>query len=191
MIERIAFAAWMIFLASWWAAALWVDRATTRGTAVKRIGYTLGFAIGFVCLFGLVQHAGWRAPPAVQGALLVAELAAFAFGWWARLHLGRLWSGMLTLREGHRIVDTGPYALVRHPIYTAFIAASWAFALIGGEPSRLVGALVLTVVMTVKSREEERWLRVELGAADYDAYAARTPALVPWPRRLPRTRRGG
>ena len=191
MIDRIAFAAWMIFLASWWTAALWVGRATVRGTTAKRIGYTLGFTAGFVCLFAIVRRPWWPVPLPVQAILLAGELGAFVFAWWARLHLGRLWSGMLTLREGHRVVDTGPYALVRHPIYTAFIAAAWAFALIGAAQPRLAGALVLTTVMTVKSREEEAWLRRELGAAGYDAYAARTPALVPRPPRLPPTGRRG
>jgi protein-S-isoprenylcysteine O-methyltransferase Ste14 len=87
---------------------------------------------------------------------------------------------MLTLREGHRVVDTGPYRLVRHPIYTGFITGAWALALIVGTPAALTGALVLTVVMSLKSKTEEQLLRRELGEASYDDYAARTPMLVPF-----------
>ncbi|WP_454885647.1 methyltransferase family protein [Sphingomonas oryzagri] len=86
------------------------------------------------------------------------------------------------LREGHKVIDTGPYALARHPIYTAFIAGSWFYALIEAKPMPLAGAAVLTLVVTVKARDEERVLHRELGAADYDAYAARMRMLIPLPR---------
>jgi protein-S-isoprenylcysteine O-methyltransferase Ste14 len=116
----------------------------------------------------------------VEWALVVAEAGAFAFAWWARLHLGRLWSGMITLQEGHRLVDTGPYRLARHPIYTGFLGAAWAFALLTGAPTSLIGAVVLTAQMAWKARREEAFLRQELGAEPYDAYAARAPMLIPF-----------
>jgi protein-S-isoprenylcysteine O-methyltransferase Ste14 len=189
---------WAIFLASWWLAGWWVAKGTVKAPLTRRLGYFLGFAVGFVLLFSSPWWQGswrgvrsmamvpaawrvvlWHEPPVVGALLLAAEAAAFAFAWWARIHLGRLWSGMLTLREGHRVVDTGPYRLARHPIYTGFIGASWALALIEARPAVLAGAVVLSGVMAVKAREEERFLRRELGAAAYDAYAARTPMLVP------------
>jgi protein-S-isoprenylcysteine O-methyltransferase Ste14 len=189
-VEALAYVAWLVFIVSWNAAALWVGKATAKGSIRDRGLYFLGFAIGFGALFAFnflprgPNAPLWRAPPVVQWLLLAAEIAGFAFGWWARVHLGRLWSGMMTIREDHRVVDSGPYALVRHPIYTAFIGSSWAYALIVARPTALFGALVLTAVMTVKGRDEEGFLRRELGAADYDAYAARVPMLVPfWPLR--------
>jgi protein-S-isoprenylcysteine O-methyltransferase Ste14 len=45
------------------------------------------------------------------------------FSVWARVHIGRNWSGVVTIKEGHELVDTGPYALVRHPIYTGLLVA--------------------------------------------------------------------
>lgn len=181
-IAYAAFYAWMAFIVSWWLSALWVNRATKRGAAGKSIAYYAGFTIGFACLFAFIGRAAWSVPPAAQAILLAVELAGFAFAWWARLHLGRLWSGMLTLREGHKVVESGPYGLVRHPIYTGFISASLAFALLSGQPVRLLGALILTAVMAIKSGEEENWLRKELGAADYDDYAGRVPMLIPFMR---------
>jgi len=194
-----AFALWVGFLLSWHAAMFWTARATAKAPLGRRLLYLLGFLIGFCLLFSLppttfggkmlpgfdaLLPESWRGPlwrqPVAIGWLMVAiELAACAFAWWARLHLGRLWSGMLTLREGHRVVDTGPYRLVRHPIYTGFILASWAFALAFAGGPMLAGALALTLVMAIKAGEEERFLRRELGSADYDAYAARTPMLIP------------
>lgn len=187
-IELVATLLWWLFILTWWAAALWVAKATTKAPAGRSFAYFAGFAIGF-CLLFAGNHADartgpllWQAPPALDIALLAAQLAAFAFAWWARVHLGKLWSGMLTLREGHKVVDTGPYALARHPIYTAFIAGAWFYALIEAKPLPLAGAAVLTLVMTVKAKEEERFLRRELGAAAYDAYAARVRMLIPLPR---------
>jgi protein-S-isoprenylcysteine O-methyltransferase Ste14 len=179
---------WWFFLVSWWLAALWVAKAARTAPLGRRLGYFAGFAIGFCALFATNRlsahpHRLWSAPDGVRSLLVVGEIGAFAFAWWARLHLGRLWSGMLTLREGHRVVDTGPYALVRHPIYTAFIAASWCYALIEARAIPLAGAVILTVVMAVKASEEEDFLRRELGADDYDAYSARVPMLIPLPRR--------
>jgi protein-S-isoprenylcysteine O-methyltransferase Ste14 len=193
-----AYGLWLVFLISWWSAARWTGKATVR--ASDRIGalYLLGFFIGFALLFSPPQEtlfghvrlrslapgrwavSLWQDPAWTGWALVTLELAAFAFAWWARLHLGRLWSGMLTLREGHRVVDTGPYRLVRHPIYTGFIGGSWAYALALASPATLAGAAVLTAVMSVKSKTEESFLRRELGTEAYDAYAARTPMLIPF-----------
>ena len=191
---------WLLFLVSWYAASLWTAKAVSRGGTRQQLIYYLGFAVGFGLLFslprGLLEYPhlafgfggfmprSWQAPlwrtGAAIGWLLVAiEAAAFAFAWWARLHLGRLWSGMLTLREGHRVVDSGPYGLARHPIYTGFILGSWTLALAGPSIPVLAGALVLTVVMTAKAGDEEQLLRRELGADAYNAYAARTPMLLP------------
>jgi len=186
----VATMAWWLFIASWWAASWWVAKASVTAPRGKRILYFVGFAIGFGALFAANHsdpdhRAGWllwRNPAAVDGLLLAGQIAAFAFAWWARVHLGTLWSSMLTLREGHTVVDTGPYRLARHPIYTGFIAASWCYALIETHPLALFGAVVLTIVMTVKAKEEERFLRQELGAADYDAYAQRTRMLLPLPK---------
>jgi protein-S-isoprenylcysteine O-methyltransferase Ste14 len=199
MFLATAYALWGVFIVSWWIAAMWTARATVKSRGWSTLVYNAGFIIGFGLLFTPAHRAGysiqagfsgivppsWRdalwGTPALAGWMLVGlEVAGLAFAWWARLHLGALWSGMLTLREGHRVVDTGPYRLVRHPIYTGFIAAAWALALIVGAPAALGGAVVLTIVMSVKSKTEERLLRRELGEASYTDYAARTPMLVPF-----------
>ncbi len=113
-------------------------------------------------------------------AIDLVAFAGFAFCWWARLHLGRLWSASVTIKPDHRIVDTGPYGLVRHPIYTGLILALAASVAAErdaagdrrrrrhGDRVRREGAL------------EEAFLREELGRAAYDAYAARVPMLVPF-----------
>ena len=175
---------WGAFLVSWYAVAGWIGRAVARTSILSRIGDYFVYFIGFGLLFvpRARVHALWSVSDLVGCGLLGVQMVGFGFAWWARVHLGRLWSGMITLREGHRVVESGPYRLVRHPIYTGFLSAAWAFALLVASPAALVGATVLTAQMTWKARREEGFLRRELGAAAYDTYAARTPMLIPFTR---------
>ena len=81
------------------------------------------------------------------------------------------------------MIDTGPYAIVRHPIYTGIILAAFATAAIKGTVFALAGAAIMTLGFWIKARLEERFLRQELGAAGYDAYSRRVPMLVPFGRK--------
>ncbi|CAN5203186.1 isoprenylcysteine carboxylmethyltransferase family protein [soil metagenome] len=185
---RAALAAWAVFLVGWQLASLWAARGAIKAPLAQRLGYFAAYGLAFGLLFysaadprGAAESPPlWNAPALVAWVLVALEVGFFAFGVWARLHLGRLWSGMLTLREGHRLVHTCPDALVPHSIYTAFIGAGWCWALIDASPRSLAGAAILTLTMAVKSGAEETFLRRELGAAAYDAYAARTPRLIPF-----------
>ncbi len=85
-------------------------------------------------------------------ALLAVTAGGLVFCWWARLHIGRLWSGTVTRKEGHRVVDTGPYALVRHPIYTGMIAAAFATGVLRGTIVAMAGAVLMTLGLWVKAR---------------------------------------
>jgi protein-S-isoprenylcysteine O-methyltransferase Ste14 len=180
---------WGLFLISWYAAMAWTAKAVTRTSWSSRLGDYAVYALGFGLLFTPSTRAQgfWESPAIVGWGLVALEIVGFAFAWWARLHLGRLWSGAITLREGHRIIESGPYRLVRHPIYAGFLVAAWGFALLLASPTALLGAIILTAQMAWKARREEGFLRHELGAAGYDAYADRTPMLVPFtPVHLPR-----
>ena len=67
----------------------------------------------------------WYLDDPLKWILVALTAAGFLFAWWARIHLGRLWSDWLTKKAGHHVVDTGPYRLVRHPIYLGVIIANW------------------------------------------------------------------
>jgi protein-S-isoprenylcysteine O-methyltransferase Ste14 len=176
---------WGLWAASWWAAAFWSNRTAARSEGQGF--YRLLTVIGIVLLFQ-AWMPNRRMIPLWHlddtGRWLMAELAAagFAFCWWARLHLGRFWSAQVTRKEDHRVIDTGPYALVRHPIYTGVILACLATAIQRGTLVSLTGALLLVLAWTVKARLEERFLRAELGAAAYGTYALRVPMLIPFTR---------
>jgi protein-S-isoprenylcysteine O-methyltransferase Ste14 len=124
----------------------------------------------------------WHVGYAGAYALAAVTLAGILFTWWARIHIGRLWSGSITRKENHHIVDTGPYALVRHPIYTGLILALLATAAAQATVPALAGAALLSIGFWLKARAEERFLTAELGADAYDDYRRRVPMLVPWLR---------
>ena len=124
----------------------------------------------------------WIINSPLEWMLWVAALGGLGFTWWARIHLGTLWSGNITRKANHRIVDSGPYGLVRHPIYTGLMVALFATALDRGSISAIAGAAVLTVSLCIKARLEERFLTAELGVQTYGGYRRRVPMLVPfWP----------
>ena len=91
----------------------------------------------------------WINLPAI--ALICLTLLVWFLGTWVvfavqlRLHLGRLWSGNITRKEGHRVIDTGPYALVRHPIYTGLLLAIFATAAAKGTVLGVLAAVLFTV----------------------------------------------
>jgi len=107
-----------------------------------------------------------------------------AFAWWGRIYLGRLWSNGITRKENHRVVDTGPYGLVRHPIYTGQIFAILTTGIAVATVTSLLGAALIALGLWQKARLEERFLTAELGEQSYGAYCRRVPMLIPFlPRR--------
>jgi protein-S-isoprenylcysteine O-methyltransferase Ste14 len=129
------------------------------------------------------QHL-WRLPLAARWATTAVAAAGFAFTWWARVTLGDLWSSQVSRKENHVIIETGPYGLVRHPIYTGLIAAAFATAIDFGSAQALAGAALMSFGFWMKARLEERFLMSELGEAAYADYRRRIPMLAPfWPMR--------
>ena len=175
-------AVWTGWLVLWTATSLWRAR---RIESAPRARYRIQLAIAFLG-YGLlfagpprIAHPLWLLPPWLGWSLVAAIAVAFLFSLWARVHLGALWSGGIALREGHKVVRTGPYALVRHPIYTALIAGASAFAVLKATPFALAGAALVTLGFALKARVEEEFLAEALGRADYEAYRRSVPMLVP------------
>jgi protein-S-isoprenylcysteine O-methyltransferase Ste14 len=189
---------WLAWWISWLAAAAWSDRAVKRSATRHQIVYRFLAGLGAVLLFGMYGHdlpaemILWHTPVSLAWALVVVVLAGLLFTWWARVHLGRLWSSSVTRKADHHVVDTGPYGIVRHPIYTGIILASAATAAMRGTMLAWLGACVMTTGWVIKARLEEEFLREQLGAETYGEYARRVPMLVPLPgRRRSLMSRGG
>jgi protein-S-isoprenylcysteine O-methyltransferase Ste14 len=184
---RIAFAViWIAWIASWIAAASWSSHAEKRARSWQMVVYHAAVVAGAVLMTPWVARRLAAAPLWDVGydgayALAALTLAGLLFTWWARLHLGRLWSGSITRKQDHRVVDSGPYALVRHPIYTGLIFALFATAIAQATARALAGAALIAFGFWLKARAEERFLAAELGADAYSAYRRRVPMLIPSP----------
>jgi protein-S-isoprenylcysteine O-methyltransferase Ste14 len=176
---------WVLWAVSWGLTAAWSSRTEARLRLGSELLHRVPTVVGYILLVfvsaRLQGHAIelWTTPGIVRWCLVGVTAAGFAFCWWARIHLGRLWSSSVTRKTDHHIVDTGPYALVRHPIYTGIITASAAAAALEGTLVSLVGLVLVVLGFWLKARFEERFLRAELGAEAYDAYARRTGMLFP------------
>jgi protein-S-isoprenylcysteine O-methyltransferase Ste14 len=111
------------------------------------------------------------------GAALTA--AGLLFTVWARVHLGTNWSGTVTIKKGHELITSGPYAWVRHPIYTGLLFAFAGSALARDELRGVLAFVLVLWSLWRKLRNEERWMREQFGEA-YSTYARRVAALIPF-----------
>lgn len=183
---------WGVWYVTWIAAVVWSAKTQTQMrrdmAGLHRLFAGVGAALLFVparsgpapsAITGLFLHRLWDASPVLDWSLFALAVVGFSFCWWARLHLGRLWSGFVTLKEDHRIVDTGPYGLVRHPIYAGVIFSAAATALIRATPTALLGAVLVAAGFAMTARIEERFLREQLGAEAYEGYSRRVGMLIP------------
>jgi protein-S-isoprenylcysteine O-methyltransferase Ste14 len=105
-------------------------------------------------------------------------VAGLAITVWARRHIGQFWSARVMLKEGHELIQSGPYARVRHPIYSGIFLAMLGTALFVGEWRALLGTAIFFVGHWLKARREETLLATQFGAA-YDEYRQRTGSLLP------------
>lgn len=90
-------------------------------------------------------------------------LAGLLFTLWARFLLGGNWSGEITVKQDHELIRAGPYAIVRHPIYSGFLLALLGTAIAFGEIRQLVGLIFSTIGWRLKSLVEERYMTEQFG----------------------------
>ena len=176
---------WLLWGTLWMVAAFWSDRAVKAPARRHHVLYRVLPALGIVLLFGSVRSQSpafplWRMPEIARWLMVAVAMVGFAFTWWARIHLGRLWSSGVSRKAEHHIVETGPYGLVRHPIYTGIILASAATAAQRGTADAWLGMGLMTLGWYIKARLEERFLRDELGVEIYGEYSRRVPMLMPF-----------
>jgi protein-S-isoprenylcysteine O-methyltransferase Ste14 len=180
---------WFAWVASWVVASFWSAPTQKHVRTWDSRAYRLPILAGALCLTPWTAEVLGQKPLYHLGnggtyVLAAVVLAGVSFTWWGRIYLGRFWSNAITRKEGHHIIDTGPYGLVRHPIYTGLIIAILATGVAVATITSLLGALLITFGQWQKARMEERFLTVELGAEDYGLYCRRVPMLIPFLPRL-------
>ena len=176
---------WLAWVISWVAASFWSGRTKshvrTRNSWIYRLPILLGAILLSPWGTGMLGDKPLYHPGNAGTYLLaIVVLLGISFTWWARIHLGRFWSNAITRKEDHSIIESGPYGLVRHPIYTGLILAILATGAAVATAASLLGALLIAFGQWQKARMEERFLSAELGAEAYQSYSRRVPMIVPF-----------
>ena len=173
---------WIGFSVYWGIAAK--NRAPDKSSESKKSTAFHQIVLNAALLLLLIPVPGlkgWFLPERLHylvaaGAIIQAAFILLAI--WARRHLGRNWSGAVRIGVDHELVRTGPYRLLRHPIYTAMLGMSLGTAISSSQYHALLGLGILLFAYLRKTRIEEQILGQTFGA-EYEAYRRESWALVP------------
>ena len=160
--------------------------STVRRDPISRLGLLIQMAAYAICyLFPrpyfspIVSMLKWQEGIVAGGAMLMA-LASTLFCYAAARALGKQWALVARVIEGHELIERGPYAVVRNPIYFAMFVGLIAAGITATRwPAFLAALLVFLLGTWVRIRSEESILRQAFGA-QFDDYARRVPAFLPW-----------
>jgi protein-S-isoprenylcysteine O-methyltransferase Ste14 len=171
---------WVAFSLYWEVAAKGAaaaKSAESRGSRGVHVFLTnAALVLEMVPLRGLGRFVPVSIPIMVAG--LAVEAIGLALAILARRHLGRNWSGEISIKVDHRLIRSGPYKMLRHPIYTGLLTMYAGTALVTGTWLALGGLAIAVLAYARKIRLEEVNLNVAFGS-EYDAYRRESWALVP------------
>ena len=181
-------ACWVVFIAYWAVSSTRVKPDTTPRTPVwMMVGWRVLAVLVFILLLrvpgvrellsrsrGLFSYS----KPAVGLAGDILCVTGVAIAIWSRACLGANWSARPAVKVGHELVTSGPYRLVRHPIYTGMLLGALGTALDAG----IIGLSIFVVacVFLISRIPVEERLMTQLFAEQYVQYKGRTKALIPY-----------
>jgi len=173
---------WIGFSIYWGIAGRNSAPAKTPESRASKWFHQIVLNLAIILLFAPVPGlTAWFLPEHPRSLVLIGALVQAAFvalAVWARRHLGRNWSGEVRIGEGHELIRTGPYRLLRHPIYTAMLGMFLGTAIASTQYHALLGLGILVLAYLRKTHLEERILHETFGA-QYDDYRLQTWRLVP------------
>jgi protein-S-isoprenylcysteine O-methyltransferase Ste14 len=181
--DMIVFA-WVVAALYVLGSALFTNRIKRRETLGARLldtallfgGYFLMFSQAPV--FGMANLHFVAPQEALQIAGVVLTYVGLALTMWSRARLGRYWSGVVALKQDHRLIQSGPYRVVRHPLYSGLILAAIGFSLCVTTWASLLAILSFIMCFERRAYKEDAVLAAEFGA-EFEAYRQRTGRLMP------------
>jgi protein-S-isoprenylcysteine O-methyltransferase Ste14 len=177
----VVFASWAIFAITWAIAALFVKRTVERRWGWGRI-MILIVGLAYLAARNSQSVRAWRlftSTPRSEWLGAAVVLIGLAITLWARLALGRNWSGAVTLKQDHELIESGPYRFVRHPIYTGVLLMALGTAVLTARVSSFVFCALLLIGLWFKLRAEEQLMTEHFPEA-YPRYRQRVRALIPF-----------
>ena len=178
-------ALWISWLIFWIITAIGTKKTETAETTGSHLSHFAPLVLGAALLISsrLVPAAlnGRFIPPSFVLSLIAAALVVLGLGFAvaARVWLAGNWSRVVTIKQDHELITSGPYRLVRHPIYTGLLIAVAGSALAIGEWRALCGLAIILAALLHKLSIEERLLFEHFGE-DYARYRKKVSALIPF-----------
>ena len=183
--DNLIFIIWLIWIIYWRLADRNLKVATRSESVVSRAAHIAPLILaalllalpslpgGFLCgrVFPSTEITYWSG--------VVVLVAGLLFSVWARIHIGRNWSGIVTLKQEHELIQSGPYRLVRHPIYTGLLLGFIGTAIARDEWRGWLAVLIALAALWRKLRLEERWLTEQFGET-YSQYRDKVASLIPF-----------
>ena len=176
---------WMLVGLYWLIGALRSKPVARREKRLSQVFHLTIMTLACGLLFSDSARVGYLSrhllpeADAIGWVGLGLTVAGCAFAVWARARLGSNWSASVTRKRGHELVRGGPYAIVRHPIYSGLLLGILGTALAQGELRSLLALGLAFVGWLLKARIEERFLIEEFGG-DYLSYRRRVKQLIPF-----------
>jgi protein-S-isoprenylcysteine O-methyltransferase Ste14 len=175
---------WIVFCVYWAIGALKTRKTVSQESAASRYGILLLEIGGYVLLFsdsaeiGFLDHRIFHQSYAVAVSGVALTWMGIGIALWAHWHLGQNWSARVTLKEGHELIRTGPYAYFRHPIYSGLDLAAIGGALAINRWRCVAGVCLIVAGYWIKARKEEAMLAGQFGKA-FDEHCRHTGFLIP------------
>ena len=180
---RICSYLWMVLVVVWLVAWIKTKRSQERMNFGSRLLYGIPVFIGCYLLFG-DGFSGWlqeRIFPKniwIEALAIALTAAGIAFAIWARFYIGENWSSAVSIKVDHQLIRTGPYAWVRHPIYSGILLGMIGSALARREPRGFFAILFLCLGFWIKAEWKRAFMRKTFGE-QYLEYSRSTGALIP------------
>lgn len=175
---------WVAFGLYWLVSAVGTRATKTGEVSTYRLLRIPILALTFILLLTGWLRIGPLALPFMPSSEvtrdlgLVLTVCGLAIAFWARHHLGRYWSDKVEVKVEHKLIRSGPYAYMRHPIYSGVLLAVAGTALAVGEWRGILAFLILLTNYTAKAKKEERLLASQFGN-EFEAYKRQTGFLIP------------
>jgi protein-S-isoprenylcysteine O-methyltransferase Ste14 len=175
---------WVVFLVYWLIRAIKTRATQQKEFFASRYSVLLIETVGYVLIFRNSAGIGFLGnrvvPRNLAGPVIGSALTWMGIGLaiWARYHLAEYWSARVTIKEDHRLIRTGPYARLRHPIYTGLILATIGSAMVIDRWRCVLGICLVVAGYCFKAKKEESMLTQQFGEA-FREHQKHTGFLIP------------
>jgi len=182
--SKIIIGCWIIYLAYWVVSARGLKPVAERQSRRANFAYRCVLLVGGTLLWlpDRYHPLPLQLTPQTDALKFIGAAVCLMGLWvaiWARWTLAGNWSSDVTFKQGHELIQSGPYRFVRHPIYTGIEGLALGTAIAGGEFLRWLGFLILFAGFWIKLSQEET-LMLRHFPDEYPGYKRRVRALIPF-----------